>query len=150
MFSGLLVTFWNAYDIGTVAASIADIDFVQKRKGIEQALEDGTISFLSISSLRYGFKIIDMLTISAIARYISEIAFGPDILSMIYFSMELFSCRHTASLATYVRNKMLELKHSNEKNVCIIYGQAKVLLPRHFMPSVFLCFLRPLGNYHNQ
>ncbi|XP_066370368.1 molybdenum cofactor sulfurase isoform X1 [Miscanthus floridulus] len=84
---------------GTVAASIADIDFVQKRKGIEQALEDGTISFLSISSLRYGFKIIDMLTISAIAR-------------------------HTGSLATYVRNKMLELKHSNEKNVCIIYGQA--------------------------
>ncbi|CAD6335891.1 unnamed protein product [Miscanthus lutarioriparius] len=84
---------------GTVAASIADIDFVQKRKGIEQVLEDGTISFLSISSLRYGFKIIDMLTISAIAR-------------------------HTASLATYVRNKMLELKHSNEKNVCIIYGQA--------------------------
>ncbi|XP_021306239.1 molybdenum cofactor sulfurase isoform X2 [Sorghum bicolor] len=84
---------------GTVAASIADIDFVQKRKGIEQALEDGTISFLSISSLQYGFKIIDILTISAIAR-------------------------HTASLATYVRNKMLELKHNNEKNVCIIYGQA--------------------------
>ncbi|PWZ07878.1 Molybdenum cofactor sulfurase [Zea mays] len=83
---------------GTVAASIADIDFVQKRKGIEQTLEDGTISFLSISSLRYGFKIIDILTISAIAR-------------------------HTASLATYARNKMLELKHSNEKNVCIIYGQ---------------------------
>lgn len=83
---------------GTVAASIADIDFVQKRKSIEQALEDGTISFLSISSLRYGFKIIDMLTISAIAR-------------------------HTASLATYVREKMLDLKHSNDKNVCIIYGQ---------------------------
>jgi hypothetical protein len=81
--SWFLVTFWNAYDIGTVAASIADIDFVQKRKGIEQALEDGTISFLSISSLQYGFKIIDILTISAIARYLSEIAFGPDILSMI-------------------------------------------------------------------
>ncbi|KAG2607867.1 molybdenum cofactor sulfurase-like isoform X2 [Panicum virgatum] len=83
---------------GTVAASIADIDYVQKRKSIENVLEDGTISFLSISSLRYGFKIIDMLTISAIAR-------------------------HTASLATYVRRKMMDLKHSNEKNVCIIYGQ---------------------------
>jgi len=71
---------------------------VEKRKSIEQALEDGTISFLSISSLRHGFKIINMLTISAIAR-------------------------HTASLATYVRNKMLELKHSNGKNVCMIYGQ---------------------------
>ncbi|CAL5041460.1 unnamed protein product [Urochloa decumbens] len=83
---------------GTVAASIADIDFVQKRNSIEQVLEDGTVSFLSISSLRYGFKIIDTLTISAIAR-------------------------HTASLTTYVRKKMMDLKHSNEKNVCIIYGQ---------------------------
>lgn len=64
-----LVTFQTFfYYIGTVAASIADIDFVQKRKSIEQVLEDGTISFLSISSLQYGFKIIDMLTISAIAR----------------------------------------------------------------------------------
>lgn len=134
-----LVFFCNSYGIGTVAASIADIDFVQKRKSIEQALEDGTISFLSISSLRHGFKIINMLTISAIARYLSEIYFGPDILSMAYFSFELFSCRHTASLATYARNKMLELKHSNEKNVCIIYGQDfKVLLPSHFMPSIFL------------
>ncbi|KAK3131055.1 hypothetical protein QOZ80_6BG0501430 [Eleusine coracana subsp. coracana] len=83
---------------GTVAASIADIDFVQRRKNIEQVLEDGTVSFLSISSLRYGFKIVNTLTISAIAR-------------------------HTASLAAYVRTKMLDLKHSNEKNVCIIYGQ---------------------------
>uniref|UniRef100_A0A0E0HVL9 Molybdenum cofactor sulfurase n=1 Tax=Oryza nivara TaxID=4536 RepID=A0A0E0HVL9_ORYNI len=83
---------------GTVAASIADIDFVQKRKNIEQVLEDGTISFLNIASLRHGFKIIEMLTTSAIER-------------------------HTTSLATYVRNKMLDLKHSNEINVCTIYGQ---------------------------
>lgn len=83
---------------GTVAASIADIDFAKQRKNIEQVLEDGTISFLSIASLRHGFKIIDMLTTSAIAR-------------------------HTASLATYVRKKMLEMKHNNKKNVCIIYGQ---------------------------
>ncbi|KAL5199302.1 hypothetical protein ABZP36_020505 [Zizania latifolia] len=83
---------------GTVAASIADIDFVQRRNSIEQVLEDGTISFLSIASLRHGFKIIDMLTIAAIGR-------------------------HTASLATYVRGKMMGLKHSNEKNVCTIYGQ---------------------------
>ncbi|KAF7103954.1 hypothetical protein CFC21_104885 [Triticum aestivum] len=83
---------------GTVAASIADIDFVQKRKSIEQVLEDGTISFLSIASLRHGFKIIEMLTTPAIAR-------------------------HTSSLATYVRKKMLDMKHRNKKNVCVIYGQ---------------------------
>ncbi|KAL6873775.1 hypothetical protein ACP4OV_013857 [Aristida adscensionis] len=90
---------------GTVAASIADIDFVQKRKSIEQVLEDGTISFLSISSLRHGFKIIDLLTTNAIAR-------------------------HTACLATYVRKEMLELKHNNEKNVCIIYGQQASEVPK--------------------
>uniref|UniRef100_A0A0D9WT44 Molybdenum cofactor sulfurase n=1 Tax=Leersia perrieri TaxID=77586 RepID=A0A0D9WT44_9ORYZ len=83
---------------GTVAASIADIDFVQKRKSIEQVLEDGTVSFLSIASLRHGFKMIDTLTTSAIGR-------------------------HTASLATYVRKKMLALKHSNDISVCTIYGQ---------------------------
>jgi molybdenum cofactor sulfurtransferase len=89
---------------GTVAASIADIDFVQKRKNIEQVLEDGTISFLNIASLRHGFKIIEMLTTSAIER-------------------------HTTSLATYVRNKMLDLKHSNEINVCTIYGQQYSKVP---------------------
>jgi hypothetical protein len=72
LFSCLFITVGNCYDIlGTVAASIADIDFVQRRKCIEQVFEDGTVSFLSISSLRYGFKIIDTLTISAIARYLS-------------------------------------------------------------------------------
>uniref|UniRef100_A0A453SY96 MOSC domain-containing protein n=1 Tax=Aegilops tauschii subsp. strangulata TaxID=200361 RepID=A0A453SY96_AEGTS len=30
---------------------------------------------------------------------------------------------HTSSLATYVRKKMLYMKHRNKKNVCIIYGQ---------------------------
>jgi hypothetical protein len=52
LLSWFFITFWNRYDIlGTVAASIADIDFVQRRKGIEKVLEDGTVSFLSISSL---------------------------------------------------------------------------------------------------
>lgn len=62
--------------VGTVAASIADIDFVQKRKSIEQVLEDGTISFLSIASLQHGFKIIQMLTTSAIARYVLKIVWS--------------------------------------------------------------------------
>uniref|UniRef100_A0A0A9DHA7 Molybdenum cofactor sulfurase n=1 Tax=Arundo donax TaxID=35708 RepID=A0A0A9DHA7_ARUDO len=97
---------------GTVAASIADIDFVQKRKSIEQNFEDGTVSFLSISSLRHGFKIIDMLTTSAISR-------------------------HTACLATYVRKKMLGLKHNNGKNVCRIYGQqASKVADRMMGPTI--------------
>lgn len=80
------ITFWNVYGIlGTVAASIADIDFVQRRKSIEQVLEDGTVSFLSISSLRYGFKTINTLTISAIARYLSVKFSGPTTLLMMHF-----------------------------------------------------------------
>lgn len=91
---------------GTVSASIADIDFVKRRECIEQLLEDGTQSFLTIASIRHGFKIIDTLTISAIAR-------------------------HTASLATYVRNLMVDLKHDNGVDVCTLYGgdTAKVSSP---------------------
>ncbi|MQL77565.1 hypothetical protein Taro_009983 [Colocasia esculenta] len=53
---------------GTVLASIANIDFVKRRECIEQLFEDGTLSFLSIASIRHGFKIINTLTVSAIAR----------------------------------------------------------------------------------
>ena len=54
---------------GTVAASIADVDFIKRREGIEELFEDGTISFLSIASVRHGFKILSTLTTSAISRY---------------------------------------------------------------------------------
>ncbi|GFZ05772.1 molybdenum cofactor sulfurase [Actinidia rufa] len=53
---------------GTVAASIADIDFVKRREGVEEFFEDGTISFLSTASIHQGFKILNTLTMSAISR----------------------------------------------------------------------------------
>lgn len=56
--------------LGTVSASIADVDFIKRRDNIEQVLEDGTISFLAIASIRHGFKIINTLTHSAISRYV--------------------------------------------------------------------------------
>ncbi|KAK3033127.1 hypothetical protein RJ639_036486, partial [Escallonia herrerae] len=82
---------------GTVAASIADIDFVKRRERTEEFLEDGTISFLSIASIHHGFKILNTLNSSAISW-------------------------HTASLATYVRNMLLALRHDNGTHVCTIYG----------------------------
>ncbi|KAF7824910.1 molybdenum cofactor sulfurase isoform X1 [Senna tora] len=82
---------------GTVAASIADIDFIKRREGIEELFEDGTVSFLSIASIRHGFKILNTLTISAISR-------------------------HTTSLALYTRKMLLGLRHGNGSSVCIIYG----------------------------
>ncbi|XP_043688948.1 molybdenum cofactor sulfurase isoform X2 [Telopea speciosissima] len=83
---------------GTVAACIADIDFVRRRKGIEESFEDGTQSFLSIAAIHYGFRIINSLTVSAIAR-------------------------HTASLSTYLRKTLLSLRHANGASVCTLYGR---------------------------
>lgn len=84
---------------GTVAASIADIDFVKRREGIEEFFEDGTISFLSIAALHHGFKILNTLSMSAISR-------------------------HTASLATYVRKILSTLRHGNGVRVCTLYGRS--------------------------
>ncbi|XP_023756038.1 molybdenum cofactor sulfurase isoform X2 [Lactuca sativa] len=82
---------------GTVAASIADIDFVKRREGIEESFEDGTLSFLNIASIRHGFNILNTLTTSAISR-------------------------HTSSLARYTKNMLLALRHANGVEVCKIYG----------------------------
>lgn len=58
---------------GTVAASIADIDFIKRREGAEESLEDGSISFLSIASIHHGFHILNTLTMSAISRYVQSL-----------------------------------------------------------------------------
>ncbi|XP_042007194.1 molybdenum cofactor sulfurase-like isoform X2 [Salvia splendens] len=80
-----------------VAASIADIDFYQRRDGVEEFFEDGTVSFLSIASLHHGFKVLNTLTMPAISR-------------------------HTSSLSSYVRNALLKLRHENGNFVCTLYG----------------------------
>ncbi|MFS7943749.1 putative molybdenum cofactor sulfurtransferase [Helianthus anomalus] len=82
---------------GTVAASIADIDFVKRREGIEESFEDGTLSFLSIAAIRHGFDILNTLTPLSISR-------------------------HTSSLARYTRNTLLALRHANGQEACVIYG----------------------------
>ncbi|CAA0815509.1 Molybdenum cofactor sulfurase [Striga hermonthica] len=82
---------------GTVAASVADIDFYRRRDGIEEHFEDGTLSFASIASLRHGFKILNALTMSGISR-------------------------HEMSLASYVRRALLSLTHVNGNRVCTVYG----------------------------
>ncbi|GJR66145.1 molybdenum cofactor sulfurase isoform X1 [Tanacetum coccineum] len=82
---------------GTVAASIADIDYVKRREGIEESFEDGTLSFISIASIRHGFGILNSLTTLSISR-------------------------HTSSLARYTRNMLLALRHADGEEVCKIYG----------------------------
>ncbi|KAF5948976.1 hypothetical protein HYC85_014933 [Camellia sinensis] len=136
---------------GTVAASIADIDFVKRREGVEEFFEDGTISFLSIASIHQGFKILNSLSMSAISRQIKakiqlakhphgsdgcERKFAGDMIKWEYSmlkqrpfcsdtSMSSSMSRHTASLARYVRNILLALRHENGDRVCTLYGNHK-------------------------
>ncbi|XP_073061585.1 molybdenum cofactor sulfurase-like [Primulina eburnea] len=108
---------------GTVAASIADIDFYKRRDGIEEYLEDGTISFLSIASLRHGFKILNDLTMSAISR-------------------------HSVSLATYVRRSLVDMRHVNGKSACVVYGlNCQELLSSEMGPTVSFNLKRPDGSW---
>ncbi|BFG28744.1 hypothetical protein CerSpe_150180 [Prunus speciosa] len=106
---------------GTVATSIADIDFVRRRKSVEELFEDGTISFLSIASVHHGFKILNSLTVSAISR-------------------------HTASLSWYVRKKLLGLRHENGASVCTLYGDSKALF-HYFGPTVSFNLKRSDGSW---
>ncbi|CAN6454395.1 unnamed protein product [Victoria cruziana] len=82
---------------GTVVASISDLDYVKRRKNVEDLFEDGTQSFLGIASLNHGFKLISMLSLSSIER-------------------------HTSTLSTYVRNTLLAMRHENGSLVCVLYG----------------------------
>ncbi|XP_015882118.3 molybdenum cofactor sulfurase isoform X1 [Ziziphus jujuba] len=109
---------------GTVAASIADVDFVQRRKAVEELFEDGTISFLSIASILHGFRILNSLTVAAISQ-------------------------HTKSLAIYVRKMLLSLGHENGASVCIIYGcQDSKVLYRDFGPVISFNLKRPDGSWY--
>ncbi|KAK7317272.1 hypothetical protein RJT34_01353 [Clitoria ternatea] len=109
---------------GTVAAAIADIDFIKRRKDIEELFEDGTVSFLSIVSIRHGFKILNSLTVSAISR-------------------------HTTSLAVYTRKKLLAMRHGNGSSVCILYGYYNSMELCHEMgPIVSFNLKRPDGSWY--
>ncbi|KAL2641505.1 hypothetical protein R1flu_009092 [Riccia fluitans] len=87
---------------GTVAVSIADADFVRRRRKVEEWLEDGTASFLSIAALHHGFDIVNRLGMAAIRR-------------------------HTGSLTSYTASKLAALRHKNGRLVCMLYGNHNCL-----------------------
>ncbi|XP_022734956.1 molybdenum cofactor sulfurase-like isoform X8 [Durio zibethinus] len=108
---------------GTVAASIADIDFVRRRDGVEEHFEDGTISFLSIASIRHGFKIFNTLTTSAM-------------------------CRHIMSLAMFLKKKLLAFRHENGESVCTLYDNTSLKVSSHDSGSIVsLNLKRPDGSW---
>ncbi|KAI3965813.1 hypothetical protein MKX01_010770 [Papaver californicum] len=108
---------------GTVAASIADIDFVRRREGIEESFENGTISFLSLASLHHGFRIINNLTLNAIAR-------------------------HTSCLMSHVRKTLSALRHGNGAVVCTLYGDLTKMSYREWGPTISFNIRRADGSWH--
>ncbi|KAL0723653.1 hypothetical protein Bca4012_038252 [Brassica carinata] len=108
---------------GTVAASIADIDFVKRRERVEEFFEDGSASFLSIAAIRHGFKLLKSLTTSAIWM-------------------------HTTSLSMYVKKKLQALRHGNGAGVCVLYGGENLNLSSHKSgPTVTFNLKRPDGSW---
>jgi molybdenum cofactor sulfurtransferase len=108
---------------GTVAASIADIDFVKRRERVEEFFEDGSASFLSIAAIRHGFKLLKSLTPSAIWM-------------------------HTTSLSIYVKKKLQALRHGNGAAVCVLYGSENLELSSHKSgPTVTFNLKRPDGSW---
>ncbi|CAA6658051.1 unnamed protein product [Spirodela intermedia] len=98
-------------------------DFVKRRESVEQLFEDGTLSFLSIASIRHGFRIINSLTMCAIRR-------------------------HTASLATFVRKTLMQLRHGNRAKVCVIYGRNIAEISyRGLGPTIAFNLKRPDGSW---
>jgi molybdenum cofactor sulfurtransferase len=64
---------------GTVDASIADEAYHVPRRDITRRMEDGTIDFLSISSLAIGFTQLHTLTMSAISRHVHTLVHHPSL-----------------------------------------------------------------------
>ncbi|EFA79465.1 molybdenum cofactor sulfurase [Heterostelium album PN500] len=82
---------------GTVNASLSYERFHVFRDVLHQKFEDGTLPYQSIVSLKYGLDILDGLGMENIKK-------------------------HTFSLIQYLRDKMVELKHSNGSPLLVIYA----------------------------
>ncbi|XP_043250230.1 molybdenum cofactor sulfurase 1 [Colletes gigas] len=85
------------YGGGTVDVSLSSEMFHVKRKSLHQRFEDGTVPFLSIISLKYGFDILSSITMKQISK-------------------------HIFSLAKFLHNSLLMLHHSNENPVVELYS----------------------------
>jgi molybdenum cofactor sulfurtransferase len=55
---------------GTVALSLTSKRYQIFREGISERFEDGTVDFMNIIALKYGFQMINSLGIHNITRYL--------------------------------------------------------------------------------
>jgi molybdenum cofactor sulfurtransferase len=82
---------------GTVAVSLSAKPYQIFREGVSERFEDGTVDFLNIIALKYGFQMINSLGIHNITR-------------------------HTNALIRYLYYRLSSLRHYNGRHVCVIYG----------------------------
>ncbi|XP_014488950.1 PREDICTED: molybdenum cofactor sulfurase 3 [Dinoponera quadriceps] len=87
------------YGGGAVDVALGSEMFHRKRQVLHQRFEDGTVPFLSIASLRYGFDILSKLTMDKISR-------------------------HVFSLAKVLHRSLLTLHHRNGKPVAKLYADS--------------------------
>ncbi|PRP81901.1 hypothetical protein PROFUN_10609 [Planoprotostelium fungivorum] len=88
---------------GTVAASLSNVRFHKFREDISSRFEDGSISFLSIISLRYGF----------------------DFISLNFGSITQIE-RHTLALVNHMYRRLSDLQHDNGTPVVRFYGDLRI------------------------
>ncbi|EGI67560.1 Molybdenum cofactor sulfurase 3 [Acromyrmex echinatior] len=84
------------YGGGTVDIALSSERFHRKRSILYERFEDGTVPFLSIVSLQYGFEILSKLTMDQISK-------------------------HVFSLAKTLHHSLLTLHHCNGKPVVKLY-----------------------------
>jgi len=82
---------------GTIQAAVSSGSFRSLRKGVSERFEDGTVSFLSIASLRYGFQILNRLTMKSIQN-------------------------HVSALTHHLYLRMRSLRYSNGQHLCTMYS----------------------------
>eukprot|EP01114_Cavostelium_apophysatum_P021663 TRINITY_DN7625_c0_g1_i3.p1 TRINITY_DN7625_c0_g1~~TRINITY_DN7625_c0_g1_i3.p1 ORF type:complete len:869 (+),score=141.41 TRINITY_DN7625_c0_g1_i3:95-2701(+) len=82
---------------GTVTASLSNQRYHRLREGISERFEDGTLPFLSVVSLTFGFRLFQQLGIENIKR-------------------------HTHSLYSHLYELMRSLVHRTGVKLCTFYG----------------------------
>ncbi|KAJ8682706.1 hypothetical protein QAD02_018498 [Eretmocerus hayati] len=87
------------YGGGTVEVALSSKMYHVKKKSLHQRFEDGTIPFLSIASLQYGFNILTEIPIQKISG-------------------------HVFSLARYLHHCLLTLHHQNNAPVIKLYSDS--------------------------
>ncbi|XP_050504607.1 molybdenum cofactor sulfurase 3 isoform X2 [Diabrotica virgifera virgifera] len=112
------------YGGGTVEMVLSEQNVSVPRKKLSERFEDGTLPFLSILALKYGFDTIKRLNLS----------------------FDLIS-EHTFSLAQYVYKRLLTLHHSNGAPVAILYHDTTFVTSQHQGPIVNFNLVRCNGEH---